>query len=87
MSKAGKKNPGQRGVSAVVPSWLLDDDPYSKHYDSTVAKGLCVGGDGRSRYSYQTELPNGKVVTIDTIWCFECWASAQPNYQIIEKEC
>jgi hypothetical protein len=85
--KVSKKNPGQRGASAVVPSWLEPDDTYSKHYDATVGKGLCMNDDGYPRYSYETVLPNGKLMTIDTIWCFECWADVQENCQIAEKEC
>ena len=86
MGKVSQKNRGQRGRSAVVPSWL-EDDPYAQHYDATVAKGLCMNGDGQPRYSYQTEIPNGKTMTVDTIWCFECWADIQPDCQTVEREC
>lgn len=61
--------------------------PYDDHYDATAGRGLCWNKDGKRVYVYEVKLKDGSTESVDTLWCFECYAEQQENCQLADKPC
>lgn len=59
---------------------------FDAHYDATAARGLCWNGDGKPVYVYESTPEDGVPETIETLWCFECWADLQADI-VTETPC